>query len=292
MALNFIIIGVGGYIAPKHLAAIKAVGGNLLAALDKHDSVGVLDSYFPDCDFFTEFEIFDRHCTRLIREGTQIHYCVVCSPNYLHDAHCRFGLRIGADVICEKPLVLKPENAIALQEMEAETGGKVWCILQLRLHPVVIALKRDYKWENAKVDLTYITARGKWYQHSWKGNEAKSGGICANIGIHFFDMLLWLFGEYKRAVKNEIGYENAHGWMYLNNAEVNWFLSTAAYQLPEDGNGRSYRKLTIDSIEFDLTQGFTDLHTTSYQEILAGRGFGIEDALPAIRLVHEINQLV
>lgn len=289
MDLNFILIGVGGYIAPKHLAAIKAVGGNLLAALDKHDSVGVLDSYFPDCDFFTEWEIFDRHCTRLVREGTQIHYCVVCSPNYLHDAHCRFGLRIGADVICEKPLVLSPSNAIALQEMEQETGGRVWCILQLRLHPVVKELKQQ-EYDKPIVYLTYVTSRGKWYHRSWKGDEAKSGGICANIGIHFFDMLLWIFGNLENVYRNNLGYENSTGSMILTNAEVHWVLSTAAYQLP-DGKIGSYRLLEVDGSAIDFTHGFTDLHTISYQEILAGRGFGIEDALPAIRLVHEINQM-
>jgi UDP-N-acetyl-2-amino-2-deoxyglucuronate dehydrogenase len=290
MQLNFILIGVGGYVAPRHLAAIKAVGGNLLAALDKHDSVGVLDSWFPDCDFFTEFEIFDRHCTMLVRTGTPIHYCVVCSPNYLHDAHCRFGIRIGADVICEKPLVLNPSNAVALQEVERETGRRVWCILQLRLHPVVIGLKRDYDWEDASVKLTYVTARGKWYEQSWKGSIAKSGGIAANIGIHFFDMLLWLFGD---VVTMEADYDNKnsmYGNISLKNADVDWSLSTDIENIPVSDSRRSYRKLTIDGIEFDLTDGFADLHTKSYQEIIAGRGFGIEDALPAIRLVHEINQ--
>lgn len=282
---NFILIGLG-YIAERHMQAIKATGGNLLAVLNKHDSVGILDKYFPDAELFLEFEIFDRHITMLQRTGTIIHYVVVCSPNYLHDAHCRFGLRIGADVICEKPLVLRPENATALQEVEKETGKRVWNILQLRLHPVSIALKRDYKWDDTEVSLEYYTARGKWYDHSWKGDAAKSGGLCMNIGIHFFDLLLWLFGDVI-TMSNHRGEYLYTGNIGMVKAKVRWLLSTDAKLIPNKKT--SYRKLIIGGTEFDFADGFTDLHTKSYQEIIAGRGFGTEDALPALRLVHQIN---
>lgn len=284
---NYILIGLG-YIGERHLKAIKETGGNLLAVLNKHDSVGILDKYFPDAELFLDFEIFDRHITMLQRTGTVIHYVVVCSPNYLHDAHCRFGLRIGADVICEKPLCLNPANAEALQVMEKETGRRVWNILQLRLHPVVRELVKQVNIpDRVSVSLNYRTLRGNWYDHSWKGDENKSGGICMNIGIHFFDMLLLLYGSvvnYKIITKEK---HTSCGLLQLLFADVDWFLTTDPKSL-KDGK-QSQRSLTINGIEFDFTDGFTDLHTESYREILAGRGFGIEDALPALRLVHKIN---
>lgn len=286
--INFVLIGVGGYIAPRHLAAIKAVGGNLLAALDKHDSVGILDSYFPECDFFTEFEIFERHINKLQHNGVKIHYVVVCSPNYLHDAHCRFGLRIGADVICEKPLCLNPENAIALQEMEQETGGRVWNILQLRLHPAIEKIKQFSNCTHNKIKLRYITARGKWYHHSWKGDETKSGGLCMNIGIHFFDMLIWLFGtptsiDYLSQKDNK----TIKGDFSNLTTEIEWLLSTDI-NLIVTGK-RSERFLFINGEMIFFTEGFENLHIESYKEILAGRGFGVKDTLPALQLIHKIN---
>ena len=274
---NFAIIGLG-YVAPKHLKAIKDVGGNLLAALDKNDSAGILDSYFPDCDFFTEFELFDRHINKLKREGTEINYLVVCSPNYLHDAHCRYGLKTGADVICEKPVVLNARNVDALMEMEKETSKKVNCILQLRLHPEIIKLK-DRVTSGHFVDLKYYTPRGKWYGQSWKGDVSKSGGIITNIGIHLFDMLLWVFGECKECFVHFKEAGSAGGVLSFEKGKAHWLLST---------EGELQRTLLIDNDPFDFTKGFTELHTRSYEEILAGRGFGLVEARKAIELVNKM----
>ena len=293
---NFVLVGAGGYIAPRHMKAIKDTGNNLLAAIDKHDSVGILDSYFPNADFFTEFERFDRHVEKLKRQGTKIDYVSVCSPNYLHDAHIRFGLRIGADVICEKPVVLNPWNIEALMEIEKETGGNVFTILQLRLHPAIIALKEkiaaaptDKKYT---VNLQYITSRGHWYHTSWKGDIEKSGGIATNIGVHFFDMLIWIFGDVKLNTVKEHTTQTASGELELQNANINWMLSIDANTLPDEAKAagkRTLRTLTIDGESFEFSDGFTELHTKSYQEILNGKGFPISETLKAIEVVHAIR---
>jgi UDP-N-acetyl-2-amino-2-deoxyglucuronate dehydrogenase len=293
---NFVLIGAGGYIAPKHLKAIKDTGNNLLAALDKHDSVGILDSYFPQADFFTEFERFDRHCEKLKRNGTPVHYVSVCSPNYLHDAHVRFGLRIGADVICEKPVVLNPWNVDALMEMEKETNRKVYTVLQLRLHPAIISLREKIlngpAGKRYKIDLKYITARGNWYQSSWKGDIHKSGGIATNIGIHFFDILLWIFGDAKENVVYQHNSESASGKLELTKAEVNWMLSIDGNQLPEKikkTGSRTHRSLIIDKEELEFNDGFTDLHTNAYKEILSGKGITLDETKKVIEVLHGIR---
>ena len=288
---NFALIGAAGYIAPRHMQAIKAVGGNLVAALDKHDSVGILDSYFPDCDFFTEFERFDRHLDKLKRKGVKIDYVSICSPNYLHDSHIRFALRHGADAICEKPLVLNPWNIDALAEIEKETGRKIYTILQLRLHPSIIALREKIK--NGPidkvydVDLTYVTSRGNWYHHSWKGDTSKSGGIATNIGIHFFDMLIWVFGEVEDSKVELFGDSKASGWLSLGQATVKWMLSVDSNDIPEEMKvlgKKTYRSLKLEDQEVEFSEGFTDLHIKSYQEILENRGFGLMEAKKSINL--------
>ncbi len=293
---NFALIGAGGYIAPRHMKAIKDTGNNLIAALDKHDSVGILDSYFPETEFFTEFERFDRHIEKLKRLGVPTDFVSVCSPNYLHDAHIRFGLRVGADVICEKPLVLNPWNVEGLAEIEKETGKKIFTILQLRLHPAIIALRekvqRASPGKTYDVDLRYITSRGHWYHISWKGDIQKSGGIATNIGIHFFDMLLWIFGDVKSNEVTDHTGETASGKLQLEKANVNWFLSIDANTLPEDTRRlgkRTFRSLSIDGDQFEFSEGFTELHTRSYEEILNGNGFPISEALKSIELVHAIR---
>jgi UDP-N-acetyl-2-amino-2-deoxyglucuronate dehydrogenase len=293
---NFVLIGVGGYIAPRHMKAIKDTGNNLLAALDKHDSVGIMDSYFPDAEFFTEFERFDRHVEKLKRQGTKIDYVSVCSPNYLHDSHIRFGLRIGADVICEKPIVLNPWNIDSLLDIEKETGKNVYSILQLRIHPAIIALKAkidaapvDKKFD---IDLKYFTSRGHWYHTSWKGDIQKSGGIATNIGVHFFDMLMWIFGDVKESTVLEHGVETASGKLELEKATVNWLLSIDANKIPQiakDLGKKTFRTLSIDGYEFEFSEGFTELHTDSYKDILAGNGFPLIETRRAIQLVHDIR---
>lgn len=294
---NFAIIGAGGYIAPRHMKAIKDTGNTLIAALDKHDSVGIMDSYFPDADFFTEFERFDRHLEKQKRLGNKTDFVSVCSPNYLHDAHIRFGLRIGANVICEKPVVLNPWNIDALMEIEKETGGEVFTILQLRLHPAIIALKEKIAAASAgkkhTVNLQYITSRGHWYHTSWKGDMEKSGGIATNIGVHFFDMLLWVFGAVKENRVTEHTSKTAAGHLELERANVNWMLSIDANTLPEEARAagkKTYRTLTIDGEGFEFSDGFTELHTKSYEEILRGNGFRIKETKAAIELVHEIRK--
>ena len=293
---NFALIGAAGYIAPRHLQAIKDTGNNLVAALDKFDSVGIMDSFFPKADFFTEFERFDRHLEKLRRNGQKIDYVSICSPNYLHDSHIRFALRQQADAICEKPLVLNPWNVDALEEIERETGKKVSTILQLRLHPNIIQLKKEVDSTTNKifdVNLTYITSRGKWYHHSWKGEEIKSGGIATNIGIHFFDMLLWMFGKVKSLRIERHENDRAIGYLELEKARVNWMLSINEDHLPvevKQKGKRTYRSLKMDGKEIEFSDGFTDLHTKSYAEILVGRGFGLKEARPSIELAHEIRQ--
>lgn len=293
---NFVLIGAGGYIAPKHLKAIKDTGNNLLAALDKNDSVGILDSYFPKADFFTEFERFDRHCEKLRRNNIPIDYVSVCSPNYLHDAHVRFGLRIGAEVICEKPVVLNPWNVDALLEIEKETGHKVYTILQLRHHPAIIALREKIlngpAGKKYKVDLKYITARGNWYQSSWKGDIYKSGGITTNIGIHFFDMLLWIFGNVKENIVHQHTNTTASGKLELAKAEINWLLSIDDGLLPEEvkkAESRTFRSLIIDGEDVEFSDGFAELHTKSYEAILTGHGCILSETKGVIQLLHDIR---
>lgn len=293
---NFALIGAGGYIAPRHMKAIKDTGNNLIAALDKHDSVGILDSYFPGAEFFVEFERFDRHIEKLRRLGTNTDYVAVCSPNYLHDAHIRFGLRIGANVICEKPLVLNPWNIDGLTEIEKETGKKISTILQLRLHPAIMGLREKIQKNSSgkkyEIDLRYITSRGHWYHISWKGDPQKSGGIATNIGIHFFDMLIWIFGDVKINEVHQHSAETASGKLELERANVNWFLSIDANTLPDEvkqAGKRTFRSLTIDGEAFEFSEGFTELHTRSYEEILNGNGFPVEEARKSIELVHAIR---
>jgi len=293
---NFALIGVAGYIAPRHMQAIKAVGGNLVAALDKHDSVGILDSYFPDCDFFTEFERFDRHLDKLKRKGVKIDYVSICSPNYLHDSHIRFALRHGADAICEKPLVLNPWNIDALAEIEKETARKIYTILQLRLHPSIIALREKIdngpKDKVYDVELTYITSRGNWYHHSWKGDISKSGGIATNIGIHFFDMLIWVFGEVKESNVLELTTSKASGQLKLDRANVIWKLSVDYEDIPDklkQEGKRTYRSLKLEGEEVEFSDGFTDLHKRSYEEILKGVGFGLKESKRSIEVVQQFR---
>jgi UDP-N-acetyl-2-amino-2-deoxyglucuronate dehydrogenase len=297
---NFALMGAAGYIAPRHMKAIKDTGNNLLAALDPNDSVGIIDSYFPDADFFTEFERFDRHVDKRRRIGDvdQIDYVSVCSPNYLHDSHIRFALRSQADAICEKPLVLNPMNIDGLIEMERDTGRKVNTILQLRLHPTIQALRSKINLEKSStkrdVDLTYITSRGHWYLQSWKGDIKKSGGIATNIGVHFFDMLHFLFGELQENVVHHNTDTNAGGYLEYEHARVRWFLSIDAGDLPDtakENNQRTYRSISIDGSELEFSDGFTDLHTRSYEEILAGRGFGLRENRVAIETVTNIRTI-
>lgn len=293
---NFAIIGVGGYIAPRHLKAIKDTGNNLLSAYDKSDSVGIMDSYFPKAAFFTEQELFDRHNTKLLEKGVNIDYVTVCTPNYLHDAHTRYGLRLGADVICEKPVVLNPWNIDALMNIEKETGHKAFTILQLRLHESIVALKKKIAEGPADkiydVDLTYITSRGNWYYASWKGDVNKSGGIATNIGIHFYDMLSWVFGPVTKNIVHVMTHDRVAGYLEMKQARVRYFLSINAETLPENavqGEKRTYRTIMIDGAEFEFSSGFTELHTNSYQEILAGNGFRISEAKNCIEIVHDIR---
>jgi len=293
---NFALIGAAGYIAPRHMKAIKDTGNRLIAALDKNDSVGILDSYFPEADFFTEFERFDRHIEKLKRKGIKTDFVSVCSPNYLHDSHIRFGLRVGADVICEKPVVLNPWNIDALAEIEKETSKKIFTILQLRLHPAIIALKErvqaEPKDKKHEIELDYITSRGHWYYASWKGDIQKSGGIATNIGVHFFDMLMWIFGEVKENIVIEHTRSTASGILELENASVKWRLSIDVNNLPEDlkaSGKRTYRALNIDGESFEFSDGFTELHTKSYENILEGKGFPLMETKRAIQLVHDIR---
>jgi UDP-N-acetyl-2-amino-2-deoxyglucuronate dehydrogenase len=298
MVKNFAITGVAGYIAPRHLKAIQDTGNRIVAALDPNDSVGRLDQYATNISFFTEFERFDRHLEKLRRgpESEHVHYVSICSPNYLHDAHCRHALRVGADVICEKPLVINPWNLEALQEIEVETGRRINTVLQLRVHPRLIELRERLlaakSDQQHNVRLTYITARGLWYLYSWKGDEEKSGGVTTNIGVHFFDMLLWLFGKPVEYRVYHTDRKRSVGYLELERARVQWFLSIDASDLPfepEPGVRTTYRSITVDGEEIEFTGGFTDLHTRVYEETLAGRGFGIEDARPSIELTYNVR---
>ncbi len=297
--VQFGLIGAAGYIAPRHMKAIKETGNNLLAALDPFDSVGIIDSYFPDADFFTEPERFDRHMDKLRRTGSKtMEYVSICSPNYLHDSHIRMTLRNQAHAICEKPLVLNPWNVDALGEIEKETGKKIFNILQLRHHHAVVSLKEKIENgpENKKydIDLTYITSRGSWYFYSWKGNQEKSGGIATNIGVHFFDMLTWIFGNVQQNIVHVSANNKAAGFLELEKARVRWFLSVDRNDLLEEisSKGQStYRSIKVDGNEFEFSGGFTDLHTVTYQNILDGKGFGLDCSMPSISIVHDIRNM-
>lgn len=293
---NFSIIGVAGYIAVRHLNAIKETGNNLLASLDRFDSVGRIDNFFPESDFFVEFERFDRHFDKLKRTGTKIDYVSICSPNYLHDSHIRFALRHQAEAICEKPIVLNPWNVDALQEIENETGHKIYNVLQLRLHPKIKELheiiKNGPKGKVYDVDLTYITSRGNWYPISWKGDIQKSGGVATNIGIHFFDMLGWIFGAEKKNIVHVSDHQKAGGYLELENARVRWFLSIDYNDIPDNIKAtgqRTFRSITVNGQEIEFSKGFTDLHTQTYEEILAGRGFGLKDARQSVESAYIIR---
>lgn len=293
---TFALIGAAGYVAPRHMKAIAATGNTLVAALDPNDSVGIIDSHFPDAHFFTEFERFDRHVDKLRRQGQRVDYVSICSPNYLHDSHIRFALRSGADAICEKPLVLNPWNIDGLAEIERETGRRINTILQLRLHPAIVALReRMQDWpKNRKVDvdLTYITSRGRWYLRSWKGDDRKSGGIATNIGVHFFDMLHFVYGRLQENIVHLHEPTRASGYLEYEHARVRWFLSIDLNDIPEAERAkgkRTYRAIHADGEAVEFSDGFTDLHTRSYEEILAGRGFGLEENRVAIETVAHIR---
>ena len=294
---NFAITGVAGFVAPRHLKAIADTGNRLVAAADPHDAVGVLDRFGFDVRFFTEFERFDRHLEKLRRgpEAERVHFVSICSPNYLHDAHMRMALRVGADAICEKPLVINPWNLDALQELEHETGHRVYTVLQLRLHPALVKFRERLQSASGRrhtVQLSYLTARGRWYDVSWKGVDERSGGIVVNIGIHFFDLLTWLFGPVQQAEVQLREGKRAAGTLTLANADVQWYLSAEASDLPftpVPGSKTTYRSIVVDGEQLEFSEGFTDLHTRVYEEVLSGRGFGIADARPSIELSHRIR---
>ncbi|MBJ09933.1 MAG: oxidoreductase [Flavobacteriales bacterium] len=293
---KFALVGAAGYIAPRHMKAIKETNNDLVAALDRFDSVGGIDTFFPNADFFTEPERFDRHLSKLKSTGKKVDYVSICSPNYLHDAHIRLALRNGADAICEKPLVLNPWNIDALADIEKDTGGRINNILQLRLHPSIIALKKEVEEGPTEkvydIDLSYLTSRGKWYHVSWKGDRQKSGGIATNIGIHFFDMLTWIFGSVKGNITHILEDDRAAGFLDLERARVRWFLSVNYDFIPKHTKAigqRTYRSITVEGEEIEFSHGFTNLHTRSYEEILAGNGFGLQEAKPSIEIVHEIR---
>jgi UDP-N-acetyl-2-amino-2-deoxyglucuronate dehydrogenase len=297
MSLNFALLGAAGYVAPRHLQAIRETGNVLVAACDPHDSVGILDQYFPEAAFFREFERFDRHVESLRRSGSgdRVHWVSVCSPNYLHDAHVRFAFRVGADAICEKPLALNPWNCDALQELEAEHGCRVFTVLQLRLHPDLVALKKRFDAERGRrheVTLTYVTARGQWYLYSWKGDVERSGGLATNIGVHLFDLLLWLFGPAEKLEVHAADPRRATGTLALSRADVRWLVSIDPADVPAEATAagkRTFRSLEVDGERVEFSDGFTGLHTRIYEEALNGRGFSIDDVRPSVRLVHEIR---
>ncbi|MBR3828267.1 MAG: Gfo/Idh/MocA family oxidoreductase [Bacteroidales bacterium] len=293
---NFALIGVGGYVAPRHLKAIKETGNRLVSAYDKSDSVGIMDSYFPEAAFFTEQELFDRHNSLLKSRGEALDFVSVCTPNYLHDAHTRYGLRLGADVICEKPVVLNPWNIDGLERVEQETSHSAYTILQLRLHPSVVALRNKILNGPADktydIDLTYITSRGNWYYASWKGDIHKSGGVATNIGVHFYDMLSWIFGKVTKNIVHIASHDRVAGYLELQRARVRYFLSINSDTLPPEAlqqGKRTFRAIYVDGEEFEFSDGFTELHTKSYEEILSGHGFRIGEARECIQTVHDIR---
>jgi UDP-N-acetyl-2-amino-2-deoxyglucuronate dehydrogenase len=293
---NFALIGAAGFVAVRHLKAIKETSNNLLAALDKNDNVGVLDSYFPNADFFVEYERFDRHISKLQERKIKLDYVSICTPNYLHDSHVRFALRVGADAICEKPLVLNPWNIESLFKFEQETGKKINNILQLRLHPVIADLKTkidaDKSGKIYDIDLTYITSRGHWYYTSWKAQDEKSGGIATNIGVHFFDMLTWIFGDVKQNIVHVLEPSRASGFLQLEKARIRWFLSIDSDTLPDEVKAkgqRTFRSILIEKKELEFSEGFTDLHTKAYEEILKGNGFTVEESRKSTQTVYDIR---
>lgn len=297
---NFAMIGVAGYIAPRHLKAIQETGNRLVAAVDPNDAVGILDRYSYDIRYFREIERFDRHVDKLRRgpENDRIDWITICSPNYLHDAHIRLALRNGAHALCEKPIVINPWNLDALQQLEGETGRRVFTILQLRVHPQLIALRERLRGRTdprrARVSLVYVTSRGPWYEVSWKGSEEKSGGIGTNIGVHLFDLLIWLFGKPERCTLSVKEPSRMRGELELEQADVRWFLSTDRGDLPDavrEQGKPTYRQITIDEEPVEFSEGFTDLHTDVYRRTLQGAGFGIDDARPSIELVSRIRSL-
>lgn len=298
MNKNFALIGAAGYIAPRHMKAIKDTGNTLLAAMDPSDSVGIIDSYFPNSYFFTEFERFDRHIEKLKYDhGIKLDYVSICSPNYLHDAHIRFTLRSGADAICEKPLVLNPWNIDKLQKVEENTGKKIYNILQLRVHPSIIALREkiisEKKPTKYEVELKYLTSRGNWYSTSWKGDESKSGGVATNIGVHFFDMLHWLFGKVQDLKVDKLEHNTASGYLEFDKARVKWFLSTDSKYIPtyiKEKGQTTFRSIKIDGDEIEFSGGFTNLHTEVYKQTLMGHGFGLEDARTSIEIVSKLRR--
>lgn len=287
------LIGAAGYIAPRHMRAMADTGGRLAVAYDPSNSVGIMDSHFPDAEFFTEFELFDRHVDELRRRGSKIDYMSICSPNYLHDSHCRFALRAGSDVICEKPLVLNPGNIDELSAIERATGSRISTILQLRLHPAIIALRDRFAKSNRrhKVELTYIASRGRWYYASWKGDERKAGGVATNIGVHFLDMLSFVFGPVSRNEAHLREVARAAGSLECERADISWFLSLNGNDLPDSVKGKktTFRSITVDGEEAEFSEGFTDLHTRSYEEIIAGRGFGLDEVRTSIDIVSKFR---
>ncbi len=296
MTKKFGLIGLGGYIAPRHLKAISDTGNELVSALDKNENVGIIDSYFPNADFFTEFERFERHVDKIKRTPNKIDYISICTPNYLHDSHIRFALRSEADAICEKPLVLNPWNVDALAKYEEETNKKVYNILQLRLHPSIAALKKQIESAPSDkiydLDLTYITSRGHWYFASWKGDESKSGGIATNIGVHFYDMLSWVFGDVQKNIVHVYEPKRASGYLEFKQARVRWYLSVDYNAIPDEIKAkglRTYRSILMEGKEIEFSGGFTDLHTKSYEQILSGKGFGLQEARQSIQIVHDIR---
>lgn len=296
---QFALIGASGYIAPRHLKAIKETNSNLITALDPFDSVGVMDSYFPNADFFTEFERFDRYVSKLrFDKAIHLDYVSICTPNYLHDSHIRFALRHGADAICEKPLVLNPWNLDSLSKIEEISGRKIYNILQLREHKTIIDLKKKIDSSDPNkiydVDLTYLTSRGNWYYTSWKGDKTKSGGIATNIGVHFFDMLNWIFGDLISNVVHIHTHDRAAGFLEFKRARVRWFLSINEDLIPpqiKSTGQRTYRSIKIDGKDLEFSDGFTDLHTTVYRKIMSGNGYGLSEARPAIEIVSQIRTM-
>jgi UDP-N-acetyl-2-amino-2-deoxyglucuronate dehydrogenase len=293
---RFALIGAAGFISPRHLSAIKETGNDLVAAYDKFDCVGILDIFFPNASFFTENELFDRHLSKIKQRGAPVDFVAVCTPNYLHDAHIRYGLRLGADVICEKPLVLNPWNIDALVDIENETGHKVYNILQLRLHNAITSLKENVEkgpvGKVYDVDLVYITSRGNWYHTSWKGDGRKSGGVATNIGVHFYDMLSWIFGNVKQNVVHVRSHDRVAGYLAFDRARVRYFLSINYNTIPIEvraAGKRTYRSISMEGTEIEFSDGFTDLHTQSYRDILTGKGFGLEEARNSIQIVHDIR---
>jgi UDP-N-acetyl-2-amino-2-deoxyglucuronate dehydrogenase len=298
---NFALLGAAGFVAERHIKAIKETGNSLVVACDKFDVMGRMDSYFPEAEFFADFEMFDQYIKSIkhLTPSLKLDYCTICTPNHLHYQHIDYALRNGMNVICEKPMVIYPREVYSLEKLEKETGLAIHTILQLRLHPVIAALRKEYQSKPADqvfdVDLTYITSRGKWYYKSWKGDASKSGGVTANIGIHFFDMLTWIFGEVKESIVHKYELHKASGILHLERARVRWFLSLDYDDLPQQvksRGSRTYRMVSIAGKEIEFSEGFTDLHTAMYREILEKGGFGIDEIRPSIQLTDDIRNSI